>query len=59
MLADESPEVRRQAALALGAMGDTNAVPALKGQLEKESNADVKTALSKALDQLGGASAGG
>lgn len=59
MLGDSSPEVRRQAALALGAMGDTNAVPALKGQLEKESNAEVKTAVSKALDQLGGAPAGG
>ena len=59
MLGDQSPEVRRQAALALGAMGDTNAVPSLKGQLEKEGNAEVKTALSKALDQLGGAPSDG
>lgn len=59
MLGDQSPEVRRQAALALGAMGDTNAVPSLKSQLEKEGNTEVKTALSKALDQLGGAPSDG
>lgn len=53
MLADGSPEVRRQAALALGAMGDTNATPALKARLDQESDAEVKTALSKALEQLG------
>jgi hypothetical protein len=53
MLSDGSPEVRRQAALALGAMGDTNAAPALKARLDQESDADVKTALSKALEQLG------
>ena len=53
MLADGSPEVRRQAALALGAMGDTNATPALKARLDQESDAEVKTALSKAIEQLG------
>jgi hypothetical protein len=53
MLADGSPEVRRQAALALGAMGDANAAPALKARLDQESDSEVKTALSKALEQLG------
>jgi HEAT repeat protein len=53
MLADGSPEVRRQAALALGAMGDANAAPALRARLDQESDAEVKTALSKALEQLG------
>jgi hypothetical protein len=53
MLADGSPEVRRQAALALGAMGDANAAPAIRARLDQESDAEVKTALSKALEQLG------
>lgn len=53
LLADKSPEVRRQAALALGAMGDAAAAPAIKDRLQQESDAEVKTALSKALEQLG------
>jgi HEAT repeat protein len=53
MLADGSPEVRRQAALALGAMGDASAAPAIRARLDQESDAEVKTALSKALEQLG------
>ncbi|MGF1466494.1 MAG: HEAT repeat domain-containing protein [Sandaracinaceae bacterium] len=52
-LADEAPTVRRRAALALGTLGETAAVPALVGLLEGDADPMVRQASAWALGRLG------
>ncbi|MFO0575470.1 MAG: HEAT repeat domain-containing protein [Polyangia bacterium] len=53
LLGDPDPEVRAQAALTLGALGDRAAVAALRPLLAAELPPNVRAAAAGALDQLG------
>src|SRR4051794_13066483 len=52
-LDDDDLEVRRLSALALGAIGEKRAIPALKVAFEANSKVDVFLAISIALSELG------
>lgn len=56
-LRDGDPGVRRQAAIALGAVGDPRGVPALARVMKEEPDAAVRAAAAQALGELGGPAA--
>jgi hypothetical protein len=58
-LGDENRVVRAMAAQSLGRLGAADAVPALKGLLQRERDAFVRTQVEKALAALGPAHDGG
>ena len=53
-LGDPQPDVRMAAATALGQMGATAAIPALKKALEDETDAAAKGEMRGAIQKLGG-----
>jgi len=52
LLDDEDYNVRDAAAMAIGQIGDKEALPALKKALEKEKNSKVVKYLEKAIEKL-------
>lgn len=52
LLHDPSAEVRKHAALALGAIGDAHSKAHVSFAMEKESDPKVKSAMSEALAKL-------
>ena len=56
-LDDSSAEVRRQAAMALGAIGDEASLAALRKRAAVETDENVKKAIEDAIAQAGGAEA--
>ena len=52
LLHDPSAEVRKHAALALGEIGDAHSKAHVNAAMEKETDAETKKAMLKALSQL-------
>lgn len=57
LLADDSPQVRRRAALALGTFRVAEAAPALAGLLRGDADPMVRQAAAWALGRIGGSDA--
>ena len=53
LLNDENPSVRAKAAKALGDLGDTSCLYRLNIELDRESDADVLSAIQQAIAKLG------
>jgi HEAT repeat protein len=56
LLKDDSEDVRRKAAWALGNVGDVSAVPAIRDAMRVEQSSEVRRALVRALTRSGGRS---
>jgi cyclophilin family peptidyl-prolyl cis-trans isomerase/HEAT repeat protein len=52
LLADQSPNIRQRAGLALGRIGDERAVPPLVVVLQKDTNGDVRQMIAFALGEI-------